>query len=82
MTIYDSLKNRFTSEQAVLLISHSNIISYLLMRASLGPSCWKEMGIAASSEAAEMTIVGYDNIWKITKEPVRKDCTNFSRRQF
>ncbi len=80
---YSSLKNRFAPDQAVLLISHSNIIPYLLMRAGLRPSCWKEMGITASSEVAEMVIEGYDNLWKIMKpEPVQKDCTNFSRRRF
>jgi hypothetical protein len=80
---YKNLAQRFKSGQAVVLVSHSNIIPYLLIKAGLAQSCFKEIGIKASTPDEWLLIEGYDNIWKIEKLFVpRKNCEGFARMKF
>jgi phosphohistidine phosphatase SixA len=80
---YKNLAQRFKSGQAVVLVSHSNIIPYLLIKAGLAQSCFKEIGIKASALGEWLLIEGYDNIWKIEKLLAsRKNCEGFTRIKF
>jgi phosphohistidine phosphatase SixA len=80
---YKNLAQRFKSGQAVVLISHSNIIPYLLIKAGLAQSCFKEIGIKASTPDGWLLIEGYDNIWKVEKLLAsRKNCEGFTRIKF
>ncbi len=80
---YDTLAQRFGPDQAVVLVSHSNIIPYLLIKAGLSLSCFKEMGIAATSPDSWLLIEGYDNIWRVEKwRSEVKTCEGFSRMKY
>lgn len=81
---YTELKKNFGANQAVLLVTHSNIIPYLLMRAGLAPACRSEMGIVIAPDGSGWLVIeGYDNIWKLGGlDERRKDCTNFNRRKY
>ncbi|MDZ7363957.1 MAG: histidine phosphatase family protein [candidate division KSB1 bacterium] len=80
---YKRLSQRFKSGQAVVLVSHSNIIPYFLIKAGLAQSCFKEIGIKASSPGEWLLIEGYDNIWKIEKLfAPRKNCEGFAVMKF
>jgi broad specificity phosphatase PhoE len=82
-SFYKKLAQRFKADQAVVLVSHSNIIPYLLIKAGLPASCFKEMQIKASSPASWLLIEGYDSVWKVEPGPLRKKtCQDFSRRQY
>jgi hypothetical protein len=78
---YDTLAQRFGPDQAIVLVTHSNIIPYLLIKAGLAPTCFKEMGIVASAPDSWLLIEGYDNIWKVEKgrASLAKPCAGFAR---
>ncbi len=78
---YKTLAQRFRSDQAVVLVSHSNIIPYLLIKAGLSRECFKEMGIAAASPNSWLLIEGYGNIWEVKKvhASTPKTCAGFVR---
>jgi broad specificity phosphatase PhoE len=78
---YQTLAQRFGSDKAVVLVSHSNIIPYLLIKAGLSPTCYKEMGIAAAAPKSWLLIEGYGNIWKVEKvhASTPKTCAGFVR---
>jgi len=85
VVFYKNLTQRFGPDKAVVLVSHSNIIPYLylLMKAGLYQSCFKESGIKISSPNEWMLIEGYDNIWKIDNSPAgKKQCESFSRMKY
>ncbi|MGH7597429.1 MAG: phosphoglycerate mutase family protein [bacterium] len=80
---YKTLAARFGPDKAVVLVSHSNIIPYLLLKAGLSPACFKEMGIAASSPDSWLLIEGYGNIWRVEKwRTDAKTCEGFSRMKY
>lgn len=80
---YKKLAQRFGSDKAVVLVSHSNIIPYLLIKAGLSPACFKEIGIAASSPDSWLLIEGYDTIWRVEKwRTDTKTCEGFSRMKY
>lgn len=80
---YDTLAQRFGPDQAVVLVSHSNIIPYLLIKAGLAPACIEEIGIAAGSPDSWLLIEGYDNIWQVKKwRSGAKTCAGFSRMKY
>jgi len=77
------LRRQYKPEQAVLLVSHSNHIPYLLIKAGLPETCWQGMGIVAPDDTGELMIEGYDNIWKIERlGESKKNCSGFSRQNF
>lgn len=82
-TFYAQLRKRFAAGQAVLLVSHSNIIPYLLLRAGLPNSCREAMGITPSKSSRWLLIQGYDSVWKIDRlgDPTG-DCSRFHRIRF
>src|SRR5262245_37025453 len=81
---FADLKNRYKPGEAVLLVSHSNLIPYLLIKAGLPKSCWSEMGIAAPNDGTgELMIDGYENIWKVERlGESKKGCEGFSLKRF
>lgn len=80
---YQTISQRFGPDQAVVLLSHSNIIPYLLIKAGLAPACFKEMGIAAASPDSWLLIEGYDNIWRAEEwRTDKKTCEGFVRMQY
>jgi len=80
---YKKLSQRFGPDKAVVLVTHSNIIPYLLMKAGLSPTCFKAMGIAASSPDSWLLIEGYDNIWRVEKwQTDAKTCEGFWRMKY
>jgi phosphohistidine phosphatase SixA len=80
---YKTLAQRFGPDKAVVLVSHSNIIPYLLIKAGLAPSCFKEIGIVASAPNSWLLIEGYDGIWRVEKSrTATKTCEGFSRIKY
>jgi broad specificity phosphatase PhoE len=80
---YKKVAQRFGPDKAVVLVSHSNIIPYLLIKAGLSPACFKEMGIVASSPRSWLLIKGYDDIWRVEKwRTDAKTCKGFSRMKY
>jgi phosphohistidine phosphatase SixA len=80
---FTDLKKRHKPEEAVLLVSHSNHIPYLLIKAGLPKSCWPGMGIIAPDDTGELMIEGYDSLWRVERlGETKKDCGGFARRKF
>lgn len=77
---FEELKKKYKSDEAVLLISHSNVIPYLLLKAGLPNDCRKAMGITAPDDSGELMIEGYENIWRI--DLARTGCAAFSRMRY
>lgn len=80
---YRNLTQRFGPEKSVLLVSHSNIVPYLLIKAGLPVTCFQEMRIKPAAPNAWLLTEGYDNIWQINKlNSPRKKCEDFVRQTF
>ena len=80
---YDDLAQRFNEHKSVLLVSHSNIIPYLLKKAGLLEKCYPRMGIIHSTSTSWLLIQGYDNIWKIEGSGDKlTDCGRIKKMQF
>ena len=70
------------SDQNVLLISHSDVIPHLLLKAGLPDSCWQEQGITGSP-GTELLIEGYSNIWRVDlSRSLSGGCEGFSRTNY
>lgn len=77
------IRQKYTDSEAILLVSHSNIVPYLMVKAGLPGDCRKEMGIRQSSPSSWLLISGYDNIWKIELNKVEGSrCIGFQRMDF
>ncbi len=75
---FEELQNLHSTNDAVLLVSHSNIIPYLLIKAGLPEVCQKSMGFTTSLNHSWIVIEGYKNIWIVAKSgAAQKDCMNF-----
>jgi len=82
-SFYAALRQRFKPDQAVLLVSHSNIIPYLLRRAGLPDGCHQEMGFKPLTEDGWLVIEGYDNIWRVDRVGWKgRGCDSFTRKKF
>jgi len=82
-SFYKNLAQRFAVDKSIVLISHSNLVPYLLIKAGLPKTCFKEIGIKASAPNEWLLIEGYENIWKIEKlGSNRKNCADFTRMKF
>lgn len=80
---YKNLAQRFGPEKSVVLVSHSNIVPYLLIKVGLPSSCFQEMRIKPAAPNAWLLIEGYDNLWQIKKlNSPRKKCEDFMRKTF
>lgn len=80
---YKNLSQRFGPEKSVMLVSHSNIVPYLLTKAGLPESCFKEMRIKPAAPGSWLLSEGYDNIWQIKRlNSPRKKCEDFVRQTF
>ncbi len=80
---FAELQRRYKPNEAVLLVSHSNHIPHLLIKAGLPKACWREMGIVAPDDTGDLMIEGYDSIWKIEQlGEGKKGCEGFSRKRF
>jgi len=82
-SFYADLARRFGPEDAVLLVSHSNIIPYLLLKAGLPSDCRDEMGITASTKHTWLLIEGYDNLWRVDQAGgTGEKCKGFRKLKF
>jgi broad specificity phosphatase PhoE len=82
-SFYAGLAKRFGPDKAVVLVSHSNIIPYLLIKAGLPASCRKELGITGPDEDGWLLIEGYGNIWRVDQLGVNgKRCERIARIGF
>jgi len=80
---YKNLTRRFGANQAVILISHSNIIPYLLIKAGLPQACFQDIGIKVSAANVWLLIEGYDNIWQVKKtDSHKKNCNDFVMKKY
>ncbi|MCI0691816.1 histidine phosphatase family protein [candidate division KSB1 bacterium] len=80
---YQTLAQRFAPDKAVVLVTHSNIIPYLLIKAGLAPACHQKMGIVASSSDSWLLIEGYEYFWQVKKwRTDAKTCEGFSRMKY
>jgi len=83
VSFYKNLAQRFGPDKSVVLVSHSNIIPYLLIKAGLPRSCFKEMRLKPAAPAEWLLIEGYDNIWQVKKlSSSQKNCNDFMRKTF
>ena len=80
---YKNLAQRFGPEKSVMLVSHSNIVPYLLINAGLLNPCFQEMRIKPAAPGSWLLSEGYDNIWQIKRlNSPRKKCEDFVRQTF
>lgn len=80
---YADLTKRFKPEQAVVLVSHSNIIPWFLIKAGLAKECWEPLGVLSTFFDPEPRIDGYEHYWAITRlGKTVKACEGFERRKF
>ena len=80
---YKNLAQRFGPEKSVILVSHSNIVPYLLINAGLLNPCFQEMRIKPAAPGSWLLSEGYDNIWQIKRlNSPRKKCEDFVRQTF
>ncbi|MEK6565076.1 MAG: phosphoglycerate mutase family protein, partial [Bacteroidota bacterium] len=64
-SFYAQLSKKFGPDQSVLLVTHSNIIPYLLVKAGLSSECFDNMGVQKSMGSSWLVVEGYDNIYKV-----------------
>jgi broad specificity phosphatase PhoE len=82
-TFYESLTQRFGPDKSVVLVTHSNIIPYLLIKAGLPRSCYQEVGIVTAAPDEWLLIEGYDYFWKVKNQNFRPaDCPSFVRMKY
>lgn len=77
------LSKKFKADQSILLVSHSNIIPYLLMKAGMPRDCLDEMGIIRSMGSSWLVTEGYDSIYIIEQLGNTKGkCGGVTRAKF
>lgn len=82
-TFYKNLAQRLGPDKSVVLVSHSNIIPYLLLKAGLPRTCFKEMRLKPAAPTDWLLIEGYDNIWQVKKPSAsQRNCNDFVRKIF
>lgn len=80
---FQELNEKFGPEDAVLLVTHSNLVPYHLMKAGLPKECEDEMGFTHPTSTSWILIEGYDHIWKIEQSSKQRvDCGGVSRIQY
>lgn len=80
---YKELNEKFRPNESVLLVTHSNLIPYLLIKAGLPKWCEEKMGLTRPAYTSWILIEGYDNLWKIVRPPDNSDkCSGFSKTKF
>ena len=79
-SFFAELKKKYKPDEAVLVISHSNLIPHLLIKAGLPEACRQEMGIVVPDDSGDLMIEGYDSIWRI--DLARAGCEAFSRKRY
>ncbi|MCH8871963.1 tetratricopeptide repeat protein [candidate division KSB1 bacterium] len=80
---FQELNEKFGPEDAVLLVTHSNLVPYHLMKAGLPKECEDEMGFTHPTDTSWILIEGYDHIWKIEQSSKhRVDCGGVTRIKY
>ncbi len=80
---FQELNEKFGPEDAVLLVTHSNLVPYHLMKAGLPKECEDEMGFTHPTHTSWILIEGYDHIWKIEQSSKhRVDCGGVTRIKY
>lgn len=80
---YADLAKRFKPDQTVVIVSHSNIIPWFLIKAGLAKECWEILGVLSTFFDPEPRIDGYEHYWAITRlGKTAKACEGFERRKF
>jgi len=80
---FQELNEKFGPEDAVLLVTHSNLVPYHLMKAGLPKECEDEMGFTHPTSTSWILIEGYDHIWKIEQSSKhRVDCGGVTRIKY
>lgn len=80
---YVELSKKFTADQSILLVTHSNMIPYLLMKAGLAPACFDKMGIQQSMSSSWLVIEGYENVYRVERLGMRRQhCEGITRGKF
>lgn len=83
LAFYADLAKRFKPDQAVALVSHSNIIPWFLIKAGLAKNCWESLGVLSTFFDPEPRIDGYDHYWIISRiGKAAQICEGFERRKF
>jgi phosphohistidine phosphatase SixA len=82
-TFYAELSKKFNANQFILLVTHSNIIPYLLMNAGLSRDCFDRMGIQRSMSSSWLVIEGYDNLYRVERLGAKREkCDGITRGKF
>ncbi|MGH2567588.1 MAG: phosphoglycerate mutase family protein, partial [Bacteroidota bacterium] len=84
-SFYTELSQHFNVGQAVLLVTHSNIIPYLLIKAGLSRDCYDKMGIQSSMVSRWLVIEGYENIYRVESLGAKRatiGCEGITREKF
>ena len=79
---YAELERYYRQGQAVMLVSHSDVIPYLLIMAGVPQECWERLGITGTP-GVELLIEGYAGLWRIELPVSAKEgCEGFNRQEF
>ena len=80
---FQELNEKFGPEDAVLLVTHSNLVPYHLMKAGLPKECEDKMGLTHPTYTSWILIEGYDHIWKIEQSSKQRvDCGGVTRIKY
>jgi len=79
---FQELNKKFDPEDTVVLVTHSNLIPYQLLKAGLPKECEDEMGLTHPTDTSWILIEGYDHIWKIEQSSIPKGCSDFTRIKY
>lgn len=80
---YSTLSKKFGPDKSVLLVTHQNIIPYLLIKAGLRSDCFDAMGIHSSMESRWLLVEGFDNIYSVERVGAKQNgCAGIIRERF
>ncbi|MCG8607436.1 histidine phosphatase family protein, partial [bacterium] len=82
-TFLAEIGKNYSRNDAVLLVAHSNIVPYLLVKSGLSYGCRDQMGIIQTSASRWLLIEGYDHLWRIDSAEIDgESCSGFRRLKF
>lgn len=78
---YEMLQDKYGPEDTILLVSHSNIVPYLLIRAGLPKDCYDSMDFTESQDW--LLTDYYGELFVIDKQPSNgSECAAYQRSPF
>lgn len=79
---FKQLERNHGDSDSVLLVTHSNIIPQMLIKAGLPQQCFKRLGLTRLPHYEGWLIEGYDAIWRIRWGNRDEDCKGLELSKF